>query len=250
MRKRLTLGLIGAATAGGLAWLTRSATRGWDRELALPLREFPGNTQASPARDEFGSTLLVFLTSDSGWLGLNTSLPSALAEAGVASVGWNSLRYYAKQRDPAEAAEDLERLLAAYARRWGIDRWAVVGYSFGSGVLPFLVNRLATEWRDRLDAVAYLAYPGFASFRVRARGWLLIEDPGSVDTTEEVARMPKIPAVCIAGENDPIRACGSIECYGVERTLLSVGHGLHPEREQVKDLLLDLLRRGRSRRRG
>lgn len=241
MRRRLTLGLLGTAAAGGLAWLTRRATRGWDGELALPLREFPANEP-----DEFASTLLVFLTSDSGWLGLNTSLPSALADAGVPCVGWNSLRYYARQRDPAEAAEDLERLLEAYARRWDIDRWAVVGYSFGSGVLPFLANRIDRSWRDRLDAVAYLAYPGFASFRVRARGWLLIEDPGSIDATEEVSRMPRRPSVCIAGEDDPIRACHSIECHGVERTLLSVGHGLHPEREQVKDLLLDLLRRGRA----
>ena len=53
--------------------------------------------------------------------------------------------------------------------------------------------------------------------------------------------MPSRHALCIAGENDPIRACASIECFGVERTLLSVGHGLHPEREQVRDLLLDLL---------
>ena len=65
MRRRLTLGLLGTAAAGGLAWLTRRATRGWDGELALPLHEFP-----AIGPDEFGSTLLVFLTSDSGWLGL------------------------------------------------------------------------------------------------------------------------------------------------------------------------------------
>lgn len=239
MKRRFTVGLIGATAAAGLAWLTRSATRGWNRDLGLPIREFP------PIRETgFSNTLLVFLTSDSGWLGLNTSLPSALAEEGVPCVGWNSLRYYARERDPVEAAADLERLLEAYMRRWTLDRWAIAGYSFGSGVLPFLVNRLPPQRQAQMDAAAYLAYPGFASFRVRARGWLLIEDPASVDAEEEVARMPSCPAVCVAGEKDPIRACQSIECHGVERTLLSVGHGLHPEREEVRDLLLDLLRRG------
>lgn len=203
---------------------------------------------AAAADSEAAATLVVFLTSDAGWLGLNRALPRAIAQAGYPTVSWNSLRYYLKQRTPRQAARDLDRLLTTCARDLGVERWAIVGYSFGAGVLPFLVNRLPERWRDSLAAVAFLAYPGVASFRFRPSGWFLRLADSDLPATDEVARLPKVASICIAGESDPIRDCRSIEGLGIERRLLPLGHGLHRARGEIARLVLDTLEQGASAR--
>lgn len=194
--------------------------------------------------------LVVFFTSDSGWLQLNHKLPDALARAGYPTVAWNSLRYYLKERSPEEAARDLERILDHCSGSDSTRSWSAVGYSFGAGVLPFLVNRLSEEWRARLESVVYLAYPGSAMFRFKPSGWLLRLDQNALPAKDEVGRLPAVPSLCVAGEKDPIRDCRSIEGFGVRRHLLDLGHGLHPRTSEVSRLVIETLERGRSTRLG
>ncbi len=249
VRRGRWLVAVGLGLVGWLAW---QMLGGFDPQLSLPVHAYavsapeptPREGEGATARGERARTLVVFLTSDSGWLGLNRALPQALARAGYPTVGLNSLRYYLRPRTPEGASQDLARILETYSDRWGTDRWAIIGYSFGAGALPFLVNRLDDRWLETLSAVAFLAYPGSASFQFKPAGWLLHADPDARSATAEVARLPKVPSICIAGDSDPIRDCRSIESLGVERRLLALGHGLHPVTPEITAMVLATLDRG------
>lgn len=245
--KRNTMkGLLLAGAAALVGWQVWRMLGGWVGRSALPVRAFepPAPEGGERRAGGRGATLVVFLTSDAGWPGLNTALPKALADAGYPTVAWNSLRYYLAQRSPREAARDLERLLAVEMRRRPFARWAIVGYSHGAGVLPFLVNRLPQARRETLAAFVLLAYPGIGIFRFRPSGWLLRTADDDLPATDEVARMPRVPSLCIAGEGDPIRDCRSIERFGIERRLLPLGHGLAAATDEIAGMVVETLDRG------
>ena len=45
---------------------------------------------------------------------------------GMPVVGWSSLTYYWKKKDPQQVTADLVRVLADYQSRWGRQRWLLV----------------------------------------------------------------------------------------------------------------------------
>ena len=74
----------------------------------------------------------------------------------MATVGFDCLKYFWKARHPAEVASDLESAIRHYLGAWSKRRVLLVGYSFGAGWLPFLVNRLPQDLQDRVGLVALL----------------------------------------------------------------------------------------------
>lgn len=182
---------------------------------------------------------VIWLTSDSGWLRLNRSMPQSLAADGHRVVIWNSLRYYLSRKDPARAAADLSRIVEALRDR-GSDRIYVIGYSYGAGVLPFLVNRLPPEDRDRIVGVGLLAYPGSAEFRFSPVGWFGRLTDDARPALPEVEGLD-VPVLCAAGESDPTRDCRALAAAGARISILPTGHRLGPVAVEVRRLLADAI---------
>lgn len=237
-----TVAVLAAGVVGlGFQWWRMTAGFGGSRRVAgLRLREFADSTEPP-------KTLVVFLTSDVGWIGLNSELPKRLGEAGHAVVAWNSLAYYVRKRTPRGAAADLERLFETYRRDWGVEQVALVGYSWGAGAMPFLVNRLSERWRERISSISLLAYPGVGAFHFHPSAWRLEIGDDAMDATPEIAKLPRVPSLCVAGEDDPIRDCRALEPYGFERRIYPVAHSLTPIVEELMPVVTATIERGERR---
>ena len=74
---------------------------------AIPLIELP----ATPG----GDALAIVLSGDGGWRDIDKSLAEELRKQGVSVVGWDSLRYFWTRRSPEQLADDLGRVIRAYA---------------------------------------------------------------------------------------------------------------------------------------
>src|SRR4029077_17300134 len=112
----------------------RAARRADIRDL--PLVEMPAPT---PGR----RTLMVIVSGDGGWVGLDARLADRLSkEQGIPIVGLNSLQYFWASRTPAGASADLARVLGHSLAAWKLDDAVVLGYSQGADVVPFMVSRL------------------------------------------------------------------------------------------------------------
>jgi len=96
------------------------------------------------------------MTGDGGWALFDRALAGSLSSKGISVVGWDSRQYYASQRSPDEAAQDLHRIIVHYRSIWKKDRVALIGYSFGADVLPFLINRLDSADFRSVDCIAFL----------------------------------------------------------------------------------------------
>jgi type IV secretory pathway VirJ component len=190
--------------------------------LAAPVADLPltivsaGPAQASPY-------FAVFLSGDGGWVGLDRGVADALAQHGIAVVGWDSLRYFWQARTPEGAAADLDRVLRHYATAWGKTHALLIGYSQGADTMPFMVNRLPGATRLMVDLTALLGISDNALFEFHVSNWIG-EAGGGLPTRPELARWSGSPYVCIYGEEDGDSVCAQLAGKNGTAVKLPGGH--------------------------
>jgi type IV secretory pathway VirJ component len=203
------------------------------RGLPLIERPAPGGTEGRP--------LAVLLSGDGGWSGRVNEIARELGREGISTVGWNSLRYYWRERSPEEASDDLARVIEHYRRGWGAGPVLLVGYSFGADVLPFLANRLP---RPLLDSVAEVAVVGFspeANFEFHFGSWFGKQVGRTFPNHPQVAILARrgIPVLCVNGEEEEPRGCDGLSLPGVKVVYLPGGHSFHGEYDEIARLLVE-----------
>ncbi|HEX4966077.1 MAG TPA: AcvB/VirJ family lysyl-phosphatidylglycerol hydrolase [Thermoanaerobaculia bacterium] len=188
----LALGLL---SLPGLAAETPPAAAALPKVDNLPLVAVPSKV---PGREE----MAVLLTGDGGWAQTDKGLAKALAKGGVPVVGWNSLRYFIKHREPNRAAQDLERILRHYLPLWHKEKVILIGYSFGADVMPFLASRLPPDLMDRVSLVALLGPSESADFRFHPSEWLGKPSPESRPVLPEIEKLHGKEILCAYGETE------------------------------------------------
>ena len=185
----------------------------------LPLTELPVSTAATDA------PLVLMLTGDGGWAGLDRGMADAFNARGLPVVGLSTLKYFWHERLPDEAARDVARILQHYLVAWHRERVLLVGYSFGADVLPFIFNRLPAELRERVQSVSMLGLEAQATFEIKVGGWI----PGSTLTGQpvapEISRMQGVKALCLYGAGEADDPCPQMA--GAALTARTVGSGHH-----------------------
>jgi type IV secretory pathway VirJ component len=195
----------------------------------LPVTE----VHASGVSDEFA----LLLTGDGGWAGLDQELAARLAASGVPTVGLNSLKYFWSERTPQATARDVARLLRHYLAAWHKQRVLLIGYSFGADVLPFVVNRLPPQLRERVASVSLLGIDSSASFEIRIADWVG-SDGGGPPTRPEVAALTHVPVLCIYGEGESDSICPGLPAAGIARAQIGKGHHFSGEYALLADRIL------------
>ena len=169
----------------------------------LPLVELP----AAQASD----MLAVVLSGDGGWRDLDKTIAETLSHEGVNVIGWDSLRYFWRKKTPERAAEDLARVLGVYSTRWNARHVALIGYSFGADVLPFLFNRLPAAQRNTVSLISLLGFDKAADFEIRLGGWLgLPPSAAALPVAPELAMMPGRLIQCFYGADEADTDCPAL----------------------------------------
>jgi len=153
--------------------------------------------------------MAVILSGDGGWAPLDRGIARTLAQNGVSVVGWDSLRYFWTARTPETASRDLARILRRYLQARPGLRVLVVGYSSGADALPFMVNRLPRDLRDRLALIALLAPAGEAFFEFRVGRWIGASGDGPA-LAPELERLASARVLCLYGADERQSACARL----------------------------------------
>ena len=188
----------------------------------LPLVIYPPQavTHAdATARD----TLVVMLSGDGGWAGLDKAVGQSLAQAGYAVVGWDSLRYYWHRRAPAQAAADLDRVVQTYRQRWQLRHVVLIGYSRGADVMPFLFNRLSAQTKARITDIILLGLASHITFEYHLLSWIGL-GPEGLAVLPEARQLPADRTTCLYGVDDAEAICEELEAAGLHLVALPGGH--------------------------
>jgi type IV secretory pathway VirJ component len=184
----------------------------------LPLIEVPA-TGSSTA-----DAMAVFITGDGGWADLDKAIGDEFAKHGIPVVGWSSIRYYWTPRTPELAARDLARVIDHYRVKLRKQRVMLIGYSFGSDVIPFLTNRLPPATRANISALILVGLSHQATFEFHAAAWLGIERGPHKATVPELQRLGNLPTVCVVGDSETDSACPELRGPAAFMVRLPGGH--------------------------
>lgn len=181
-----------------VAWLTApvAAAKPLPGDVAdLPLIEVP-------ARGRFAQRIAIMLTGDGGWAGLDVAVADQLAARGIAVVGLNSLKFFWQTRTPAAAADALTRIIGHYGAQHPAADFIVIGYSFGAGLAPVVINRLPEAARARIAAQVLISPDAEAVFEIHVGDWFgSTHHEGALPLAPEIART-KVPLICVHGADE------------------------------------------------
>lgn len=198
--------------------------------LDLPLVELPAKGD--------DDRLAIILTGDGGWANIDKKLGEELSKRGVAVVGFDTLKYFWKRKDPAAAARDLARVIAHYSDHWRRGRVMLIGYSFGADVLPFLWNNLDDAARAKVADVTLLGLAEDASFEITVGGWVGIAPSEAVPTIPEIMRIVGPHVVCIYGQEEDSDACPQLRGSKVEVIALPGDHHFDGHYQKLAEMVL------------
>ena len=199
------------------------------RRLETELEE-PGGLKDLPileirARNPRPEAFAVILSGDGGWAGIDRDLGHSFAANDISVVGLNSLKYFWKRRSPEEAGKDLGIILSHYLSLWHQKEAILIGYSLGADVLPFMMNRVAPELRDRVPLVALLGPSEKVSFEFHVSDWL-----GGSSRADALPVLPELEKLrdkkilCFCGEKEADSLCHKLGPDVAETFVLPGAH--------------------------
>ncbi|MBL0162136.1 MAG: virulence factor family protein [Xanthomonadales bacterium] len=151
--------------------------------------------------------IVILLTGDGGWAGLDKGVAEALASDGMRVVGFSTLKFFWQKRSPEVAADALSRTLAHYAKSSPTTRFVIVGYSFGASLVPVLIDRLPATLQARIDRGIMISPDPDAVFEIRIGDWFGNgHHDGTLPVLPAVAAS-RVPITCIHGIDEADSFC-------------------------------------------
>ncbi|MGE5179829.1 MAG: AcvB/VirJ family lysyl-phosphatidylglycerol hydrolase [Bacteroidota bacterium] len=166
---------------------------------ATPVRDLPIIEIHAAASH---GVIAVHLTGDDGYDDTDRGLAQGLANQGVPVIVLDSRKYFATQRTPEGAAADLARILRFYLPAWHGRQFVMSGFSFGADVMPFLLNRLPQDLREKLRSVTLLSPTGEATFHYRLAEWGPAPKDPHYPVVPELERLRGERMLCFYGAED------------------------------------------------
>ena len=189
----------------------------------------PGHTYAA-----------VLLSGDGGWARIDKEIAAGLGRHGIPTLGFNSLRYFWYQRSQPEIGEVLSQILTETDRQWPKRKLILIGFSRGANVLPFMMEGLSKQLRDRIVRIALLSPAPATEFVFHISDWWS-------DSSSDKAK-PLLPAVeslhgievvCLYGIQDTSALCPQLPPRLARVVAFPGGHHVHDDYSKVTSAILE-----------
>jgi type IV secretory pathway VirJ component len=146
--------------------------------------------------------MVIHYTGDGGWGVTDKGISEAFVSQGIPVAAMNSLKYFWNRKTPEIAAADLKRIIDHYSMVWQKNKIILVGYSFGADVMPFLVNRLPLELRQRISLMVLLGPSTFVDFEFHLTDWLGGSPKQGFEVLPEIKKMTGIRLIAFYGGDE------------------------------------------------
>ena len=154
-------------------------------------------------------------------------------------VGFDSLRYFWREKQPAEMASDLDKLIRHYAAQTKGKGVILAGYSFGADVLPFIVNRMASDVKREIKLISLLGVSQRASFVIRLEGILGAANNGRTADASGTGQDQKHPDQCVYGSDEKDSVCTAPELDKVvNRVAMAGNHHFNGDYRDTADTII------------
>lgn len=148
----------------------------------------------------------LLLSGDGGWFGFEQSIADNLAILGIPTIGLDSRKYFWNRRSPEETVIGMTGILNFYCKEWGRDKVLLIGYSFGSEIVPFIVTRLPVEMKSKIVSAVLLSPETYTDFEIHISNMLgMGNSQNTYNVTDEIIKMQAFNTIIIYGEGEKSR---------------------------------------------
>ncbi len=197
----------------------------------LPLVMFPaaGNNDL----------MTIHFTGDGGWGVTDDGMSKELSAQGIPVAGVNSLKYFWQKRTPESTSADLARIMRSGLAKWGKKRVILIGYSFGADIMPFIVNRLPQDLRDKIALIVLIGPAHRIDFEFHVGSWFGLSNPNALEVLPELKKLAGMHILCFYGKDDDDTVAPDIKDFA-KVVVLDTGHRVGKNfGEIVKDILVE-----------
>ena len=228
------MGVCRLVLCGLMLFASLAVARGQESAV-VGVRELPATTPGAE------TPLVVFMSGDGGWAALDSGVSKQLRQRGYSVLGWNSLTYYWKKKRPEQVTADLEMLLKHYLPAWKKQQVMLIGFSFGAEIVPFVINRLPPELRQKVMGAVLLSPSTSSDFEIHVSEIVSSSKLGQFPTLPEVGRITDIPLLCLYGteDDDPELLCPRLQQANVKKIPLAGGHHFEDDYPLLTRLILE-----------
>ena len=146
--------------------------------------------------------VVLFISGDGGWYRFEQTIADNLANLGIPTIGLDSKKYFWNQRSPDETAGDMAKVLDYYGKKWERKQFILIGYSFGSEIVPFIVSRLPVEIKSKIEASVLLSPTPTTDFEIHISSMLGLENRHNTYNVIDEIRKEKTDNVLIVFGKD------------------------------------------------
>lgn len=202
-------------------------------QRSLPISVFKGSDSTKP--------LLLYVSGDGGLSNSFSPLLKRMNSLGFSIIGLNAQSYFWKKKKPQRATEDFTKLITGYMNAWHCKSFALIGYSFGADVIPFIRNRLPPGLAT-MDKHTILMSPSKKTdFEIHILGMIGCEIGGGYNIPKEINNM-KGPVTIFFGSEEHKFPKQEITNENIHFASLPGGHHYHSDVDEIVNRIADTLR--------
>jgi type IV secretory pathway VirJ component len=195
------------------------------------------------ARTASGHTFAILMTGDGGFAALDKGVSADLVAHGIPVVVLNTRPYLEHRRTPDSAGSDLIRIMRHYLFAWNMQRVAIVGYSRGADIAPFMVSRLPSDLRARVAVVAMMGVARRVNFQWHFKDLFVdARRPSDVATVPEIEKLRGMNLLCVYGADEKDSACRDLSAGLAKTEARTGGHHFDNDYRALGELVIEQLR--------
>ena len=169
--------------------------------------------------------LALLISGDGGWYSFEQSIANKLAEIGIPTVGLDSRKYFWNRRSPEETASDMTAILKYYSRELGREKFLLVGYSLGSEIVPFIINRLPENMKSMVTSAVMLSPETTTDFEIHISNMLGMGNrQNTYNVLDEIKKIKTVPSLCIFGKDEKSEVPGLLVNTQVKISIIPGDH--------------------------
>jgi len=178
---------------------------------------------------------MIFLTGNGGWRDLAQSVTHYLNSKNVSILAINTKKYLWREKEPAQIACDLEKLIDKYNIKWGKTKVVLMGYSMGAEVLPFAVNCMEDKYLHELNDIILIGPWQKATFKINLLDYFYEVNKG-LDIYSELLKM-KTKEVYVICDDNEISICHKDLESLIDHDMLVGGHHFGGDYNALSELI-------------
>lgn len=200
----------------------------------LPVKEWNNTSHAGP--------LIFYITGDGGLNKFSNGLCGSLNKNGFDVIALDARSYFWKKKTPEKTTEDIGGFL--FQKLSGrTDRQIVfIGYSFGADVLPFVLNRLPSELKTRVQAAFIVGSSGNTDFEIHLLDMLGAGKNRGMEVLPELNKLNENRIVIISSEDDKGLDTKGIRSKNILEVTLPGGHHFDGDPDALAGVIVKYIR--------